>query len=583
MTIALTMMLALVTIAGIFVVKSSTKHASGRGLMTMSGASSTEPLPVSVETVGIENSELGNMDNSWPGEIVSFGDIEIQPRREGAIVEWRVNIGQKVRKGQIIANLSAPPAMPELISMLAEQTKMLTEARVDARAQIEFAEKKKQQLLALRETIDKSRNEAVSALNVSQSANSAVFAQEAINQAKGAAVTDQKKLHSALEQSIRKELQMFTHNEVDLVSSYKSGLPLPRIYVMDAFGKFNINSRYAYILAMSNALKEIVKEDGNLETVGAEYFQAAAKMAGDSYSDDEVSATQIAEIRRMIAMDQMAFLEALKEYRMSRAELARMEIEYKLMLAEKETDFAMQKKEIDEQIAMLEKDITMNNGRVEAAEAAYNTVAGSINGGQAIISPADGVISSVMKKNGDFVEPGMAVASLNNGRAADRFVRFRIPSNLRLPESGTELFITRPGFPKEPRRVKLIGVGTALDMNGSYLADAKFIDAVDWPVNISVRVLPNVNATSSLFVNLSALEWGNSGASLWLIKADDTIKKQPVKTGRTLGERVEVYEGLMPGDRYVAKLVPELKEGIKVVEGEKAAPVKMEEAAHGHE
>lgn len=545
-------------------------------MIDMASASSDDVLPVSIQTVIGQNGELGILENTWPGEIISFGDIGIQPRREGTIIELSVNIGQKIKQGQVIAKLSAPPAMPELVSMLAEQAKMLTEARVDAKAQIEFAEKKKQQLTDLLGTIDESRNNNTNVLDSSQSAGNLISAQEVIVQEKNTVESDQKKIRSALEQSIRKELPMFTDNEIDYVSLYKTSAVPPRIVTMDYFGSIQEKFRYAYAIAATNVLKEIAKETNNLETVGNEYFQAATKLVGATYSGERISMDQLTDIRKMVAMDQMAFLDAVKDSQMSKAELVKMEVEYKLMLAEKETDYAMQVKEIKEQISMLEKDIAMSNGRVEAAQAAYNTVAGSINGNLAIVSPANGIISSVMKKNGDFVEPGMAIASLNTGRKEDRFVRFKIPSNIRLPEPGTELTIARPGFPKDLKKVKLIGIGTALDGNGSYLADANFTDTVDWPVNVSVRVLPDGNSTSSLFVNLSAFEWNGEGASIWKVMEDNTIKKVTVKTGRTLGEKVEVYEGIMSGDRYVAKIVPELKEGIKVREGEVAGEAKFE-------
>lgn len=582
-TAVLVIIIFFFAIGGIYFIKNNKSHKGGMGsLMDMVSATSTEALPVSIAMIGEEDEEFGGLSNSWSGEIISFGDIGIQPRREGTIVEWNVNIGQKVRQGQMIARLSAPPAMPELTSMLAEQAKMLTEARVDAKAQEEFAEKKKQQLADLRESLDKSRNSAVGALNNSSAAGNVSFAQEAINQAKNTVNSEQKIIYSTLEQAIKKELKMFTDNELDYVLLYKTTAFPPRINIMASFGKVSENTRSVYAIAAANVLKEIVKENINVESVGTEYFKAAVKMIGSTYSDEQISTSQIADISKMVAMDQMAFLDAIKDYQMSRAELAKMEIDYKLMLAEKETDFAMQKSEIEEQIAMLEKDVAMSNGKVEAAKVAYGTVAGSINGGLAIVSPANGVISSIMKKNGDFVEPGMAIASLNTGRKEDRFVRFRIPSNIRLPEPGTELTIVRPGFSKDVKKVKLIGVGTALDGNGSYQADAKFMDLVDWPVNISVRVMPDDHSSSSMFVNLGALEWDDKGASVWLIGSDNMIKKQAVKTGRNLGEKVEVYEGLMLGDRYVAKLVSGLQEGIEVKEGEAAGMAKITEGdAHG--
>ena len=530
------------------VVTNSSKHGMSVG-MSMVSASSTDALPVSIQMVGDESSELGSLTNSWSGEINSFGDVQIQPRRGGTIVEWSVNIGEKVRKGQVIAKLSAPSAMPELISMLAEQSKMLTEARVDAKAQIEFSGKKKQQLATLLSIIEN---------------NNTVW------QAKNAVAADKLKIKAALEQAISRELQLFSTVDVDFTSYYKSISP-PVIYLKDALGHLNFGTHSIYLGSLKNAALEIRKDNSDsLENVGTDYFQAAAKMVAATYASDEITSEQLMEMRKMVSMDQMTFLEAVKDSRMSKIELAKME-----------TDYAMQKKDIAEQIAMLEKDTAMSGGKVEAAEASYDTLASSINGNIDIVAPADGVISSVMKKNGDFVEPGMAIASVNTGRNSDRFVRFRIPSNIRLPIPGSELVIVRPGFPKDARRIKLIGVGTSLDGNGSYLADAKFIEPLDWPVNISVRVLPNDNSTSSLFVNLSAFDWSGNGASIWIVAADNTIKKQTVKIGRTLGERVEVYEGIKSGDRYIAKLIAELKDGIKVKEGEIAGIAKMTEDPHG--
>jgi multidrug efflux pump subunit AcrA (membrane-fusion protein) len=581
-TILLSIVIVLLMGGGVLVVKTKSKHGGMSLGMGMASASSTEALPVRIETVNDGSGELGGLSNSWPGEIISFGDIQIQPRREGTIVEWNVNIGQKVWKGQTIARLSAPPAMPELASMLAEQAKMLTEARVDSKAQVEFAEKKKQQLLTLLAAIEKAKSENTSVLSSTSSASSATAAQT-IEESKKAVAADQQKMKAALAQALTKELQEMANIEFDAVSYYKSA-SRPPIYLKESLGAINGNTKYPFFTAMDKALREVAFPSDNLDSVGSAYFDAAIKIVAATNSGGDFTMEQLAELRKMISMDQMTFLEAVKDYQMSKTELVKMETEYKLMFAEKETDYAMQRKEIEEQISMLDKDILMSDGRVQAQEASYATVAGSINGGLAITAPADGIISSVLKKNGDFVEPGMAVASINTGRKEDRFVRFRIPSNLRLPDSGTELAIARPGFPKEVKHVKLIGVGTALDGNGSYLADAKFTETVDWPVNVSVRVLPDGHSTSTLFANLSAIEWNDKGASLWIVNTDNTIKKQAIKTGRTLGEKVEVYEGVMFGDRYVGKLTPELKEGIKVKEGEVGGELKLEKMdMSGHE
>lgn len=509
--------------------------------MTASASAASEgSLPVLIQIVTDQKGELGSLENTWPGEVISFGDIQVQPQRGGTITEWNVNIGQKIHQGQVIARLSAPPAMPELISMLAEQTKMLTESKVDAKAQIEFAEKRKKQLAALLAAIESNN---------------------AVEQAKNVTTVDKQKIKGALEQAISRELQLFSVTDIDITSYWKT-TNSPVLYLKDSLGHLNFTTHNVYLVALKNAVTENSKDSGSLETVGAKYFQSAASMVAATSVGDDITADQLMEMRKMVSMDQMTYLEAVKDYQMSETELAKME-----------NDYAVQKKDIEEQIAMLDKDIAMNAGKVTAAQASYDTVSASINGGLAVVSPIDGIISSVMKKNGDFVEPGMAIASVNNGRKTDRFVRFKIPSNIRQPEPGTELVIARPGFPNEMKRVKLIGVGTALNMGGSYMADAKFVDSVDWPVNVSVRVMRNDQTNSStIFVKASALDWGDAGASVWIIKANNTITKQAIKTGRTLGENVEVYGGLKLDDKYVGKIVTGLEEGLLVKEGEESKP-----------
>jgi RND family efflux transporter MFP subunit len=51
----------------------------------------------------------------------------------------------------------------------------------------------------------------------------------------------------------------------------------------------------------------------------------------------------------------------------------------------------------------------------------------------------------------------------------------------------------------------------------------------------------------------------------WVIEADSmTVQPRTVTVGRLLGENIEVFEGLMPGDRIVTAGTPFLVEGMKV-------------------
>ncbi|MDO8663800.1 MAG: biotin/lipoyl-binding protein, partial [Candidatus Wildermuthbacteria bacterium] len=154
---ALTILILIVVTAGVFtfykVSRGSTVDTANAESAGNDTASDIDPI---VAVVGEEDSSIiGNTvsNNSWSGEIISLNNLQVQPEREGTIVEWKVNIGQKVQRGQVLARLSAPPATPELTETLAEQAQNLTKARATADAQATFVEKNKQQLMDLRTQI----------------------------------------------------------------------------------------------------------------------------------------------------------------------------------------------------------------------------------------------------------------------------------------------------------------------------------------------------------------------------------------------------------------------------------------------
>jgi membrane fusion protein (multidrug efflux system) len=51
----------------------------------------------------------------------------------------------------------------------------------------------------------------------------------------------------------------------------------------------------------------------------------------------------------------------------------------------------------------------------------------------------------------------------------------------------------------------------------------------------------------------SLLEADGSEATVFVVAQGDVAKKRAVRTGRLLGERVEVITGLAPGDRVVTE------------------------------
>ena len=92
-----------------------------------------------------------------------------------------------------------------------------------------------------------------------------------------------------------------------------------------------------------------------------------------------------------------------------------------------------------------------------------------------------------------------------------------------------------------------------------------------------VNLLPGMTATVAMtyrrasilggrtFVPISAIfEAGPGQQVAWIIGQDQTVTRRPVKTGEATGGRIEIIEGLQPGDRIAVAGVTFLREGMKV-------------------
>ena len=233
---------------------------------------------------------------------------------------------------------------------------------------------------------------------------------------------------------------------------------------------------------------------------------------------------------------------------MVQAEVADKETEYKIM--------------INEGGSMIEKDRSMAHAEADAAEAAYATVAKAINGGTYIISPRAGTISAIYKKVGELVDPTMPIAVVAGYGKDSLIVRLRVPNNIKKPIKGELLSVVRPGFLRDAYKAKIIGIGTALDETGSYMADAMLVDHVDWSSGTSVRAI-SLQDSNVPVVKLSSVWWTEKGApNVWGVSAAGRLFAKKITIGRTIGASVEVYDGLKDGDRYLIHPTPDLRENM---------------------
>lgn len=446
-------------------------------------------------------------NNSWPGEIISLSNLQIQPAREGTISEWYVHIGERVNAGQVVGRLSLPPQMPDSIMVLAEKRQMMAEAQTNVEALRIYTATRLSDLHKLSADTEGSNNLSLIA-------------------------SKKKMARTILQGSLSKAFPIFSNQSS--IALLESGFG-PQ-FLKPGFGIINFNLRNTFPDILVNLASDLKDTDIVPEKFGFLYFDTAIKLVNASAIVDETLAqADLDSLKDMLITDQSDFVDAITEIKDKEAE-------------------------IDAEIAELNKELAMAEGDLIAKKVAYATMEGSISGGYSIISPTGGVVSSIMKRPGEFVEPGMAMAIVTASGKGGILVRMSLPSNIQKPKVGDLLSVVRPGFGTDIKKAQLVGVGSSLDDNGSYMADAIFTEINDWPIGSSVRILQPASS-SAMLIKYSSIVWDKDGKpSVWAVSEADRIFKKDITIGRTLGTSVEVYYGLQNGDKYIDNPTPDIKE-----------------------
>lgn len=468
------------------------------------------------------------LNESWPGELVSLGNVPVQPAREGTIASWSVYIGQKVSAGQVLGTLSQPPAMPDTIAMLAEEEKMVTMARVSADAKRIYTKERLVQLEALRANTERSLTASRTILG-GDAATTAGSANFSMIEAK------KQTIRAMLRESLATTYPMLSLN-ITLPTQWNA------ITLKDTIGVQNSRLRNDFPSVLFAALTDLNAPEKLPITSGLAYFDLAIKLSDASLPDSMLMDADLIALKSMLHKDQESFIMAVDKLR-----------EAELMAVDTEKMSFEQSRMIDSEIAMLKQDLAMAEGDVLAKEASYRTVQGATEGGIRVVAPKSGTVSSILKKPGEFVMPGTPVAVITGTTDDAIFVRMRLPSNIRLPQVGAILSVVRTGFSQDAYQAKLIGIGSALDETGSVMADAMLLESTDWPVGASVRVFAGAEM-ANITIKPTALWWDAQGKpNVWAVSPLGRVYAKQLSLGRTVGEEVEVSSGLSQGERYIAK------------------------------
>lgn len=213
-----------------------------------------------------------------------------------------------------------------------------------------------------------------------------------------------------------------------------------------------------------------------------------------------------------------------------------------------------------ERLKPLHEDGIVSTRDYNEAEAAYRQAQAAYSGsnsGSVVSCAASGIITEVYVKDGEYVDAGVPIATILCGNRlnlrADLPARYaaRIPyikgGNIRMAGYDELISLSDLNF-----KVSSTRTGS---MSGSFVP---VYLVVDNPGNFVPGMSCELYLTESdenqvIAVPVSAVSEQQGVKFVYVQLDEDCYRKQPVVTGRTDGERVEIKQGLNVGDKVVSE------------------------------
>ncbi|QEG35433.1 Multidrug resistance protein MdtA precursor [Bythopirellula goksoeyrii] len=317
--------------------------------------------------------------------------------------------------------------------------------------------------------------------------------------------------------------------------------------------------------------------EARLKSLQGELGQARANLAallGGERPEEmrrreaQVRATEarVANTRMILARNQ----QLITQRAVSQQELEKSELDYQV--AQEENTAAVE---------LLQKGSRGRNEDIEASEAQVRGLEGRVVEAQiqlddsTLLAPYDGVIAQRFVDEGQNITPNTPVVQFQDLNEIDIVVD--VPEAVMVGEIQLADIVdmsaeisSAPGvdFPVRIREVSQVADPVTQTF--------KIRAAMQSPENL--RVLPgmtaNVNvryhrsralAVNHIWIPIEAVGVTPAGEQVaWVFGEEDTVSRRPIKLGATAAGRIEIVEGLEPGDRIVVAGVRFLREGMKV-------------------
>ncbi len=190
-----------------------------------------------------------------------------------------------------------------------------------------------------------------------------------------------------------------------------------------------------------------------------------------------------------------------------------------------------------------------------------------------IKAPITGRTGSLLANQGNMIKENADTVMLVINQIQPIYVTFAVPEK-HLPilkkfmaEEKIKVDAVIPTDPEHPEEGVLTFINNTVDAaTGTIQCKATYDNANKrlWPglfVNVVVKLTEEPNA---ILVPSQAIQNGQEGQFVWVVKPDLTVETRPVETDRSLNGDVVVKQGLQAGERVVTDGQIRLVKGAKV-------------------
>jgi multidrug efflux system membrane fusion protein len=190
-----------------------------------------------------------------------------------------------------------------------------------------------------------------------------------------------------------------------------------------------------------------------------------------------------------------------------------------------------------------------------------------------IYSPISGRTGGLIANEGNLIKANADTAMVVINQMEPIYVTFSVPEQY-LPEikkfmaAGrleAEAYISKED--REPEQGLLTFIDNSVDLStGTIKLKATFPNSHRrlWPGQFVNAVLTLTKKPNALLVPAAAVQTGQSGQYVFVVKSDNTVESRPVSAGLTVSDETIIEKGLTPGEAVVTDGQLQLVPGAKV-------------------